>query len=62
MLQTIVQTLHILQPIKYPGFAFAWLQLVSSKYLMAPLLKDVSLSSSRTTKKPGPTTTISSSV
>lgn len=39
MLQTIVRALHILQPIKYPGFAFAWLQLVSSKYLMAPLLR-----------------------
>lgn len=39
MLLTIVQTLHILQPIKYPGFAFSWLQLVSSKFLMVPLLK-----------------------
>jgi CCR4-NOT transcription complex subunit 1 len=42
MLMTIVQALHILQPIKYPSFSFAWLQLVSSKYLMAPLLRDVS--------------------
>lgn len=42
MLFTIVQTLNVLQPIKYPGFAYSWLQLVSSKFLMAPLLKDVS--------------------
>lgn len=35
-----VQTLHILQPIKYPGFAFAWLQLISSKYLMNTLLRE----------------------
>ena len=35
-----VQTLHILQPIKYPGFAFAWLQLVSSKYIMNTLLRE----------------------
>ena len=40
MLLTIVQALHIMQPIKYPGFAFAWLQLVSCKYLMGPLLRD----------------------
>ena len=40
MLNTILQALHIIQPIKYPGFAFAWLQLVSSKYLIAPILRD----------------------
>jgi hypothetical protein len=36
----VVQTLHILQPIKYPGFACAWLQLVGSPFLLAILLKD----------------------
>lgn len=41
MLLTFVQTLHVLQPVKYPGFAFAWLQLVSSKFVIAPLLKNV---------------------
>lgn len=40
MLNTILQALHIIQPIKYPGFAFAWLQLVSSKYLIAPILRE----------------------
>ena len=40
MLITIVQALHIIQPIKYPGFAFSWLQLISSKFLMGPVLKD----------------------
>lgn len=39
MLLTFVQTLHVLQPVKYPGFAFAWLQLVSSKFVIGPLLK-----------------------
>ena len=34
-----VQTLHILQPVKYPSFAFAWLQLISSKFLIRSLLK-----------------------
>lgn len=27
-----------LQPIKYPGFAFAWLELVSNRYFMPTLL------------------------
>lgn len=53
MLLTIVQALHILQPIKYPGFSFAWLQLVSSKFLMAPLLRDVCSPYSRKIKKCG---------
>lgn len=36
----LVQTLHILQPVKYPRFSFAWMQLVSSPYLIKNLLKD----------------------
>jgi CCR4-NOT transcription complex subunit 1 len=36
----LMQTLHILQPIKYPGFAFAWLQLISSPKVINALLKD----------------------
>ncbi len=36
----LMQTLHILQPIKYPGFAFAWLQLISSPKVISGLLRD----------------------
>lgn len=36
----LVQTLHILQPIKYPGFAFSWLQLISSKFLIKTILRE----------------------
>jgi hypothetical protein len=61
MLLTFVQTLHVLQPVKYPGFAFAWLQLVSSKFVIAPLLKNVNRFGSkenRTTKNTGFSTTL----
>lgn len=36
----IMQTIHILQPLKYPSFAFAWLQLISNPSLMNAILKD----------------------
>jgi CCR4-NOT transcription complex subunit 1 len=36
----ILQTIHILQPLKYPSFAFAWLQLIYNPTLMEAVLKD----------------------
>lgn len=36
----IVQTIHILQPLKFPSFAFAWMQLISSPALMNSILKN----------------------
>ncbi|ORZ05070.1 CCR4-Not complex component, Not1-domain-containing protein [Absidia repens] len=38
MLITLANTLHTLQPTYFPGFAFAWLQLVSHRLFMPKLL------------------------
>ena len=34
----VIHTLRILQPVKYPGFCFAWLALVSNRFIMRSLL------------------------
>jgi CCR4-NOT transcription complex subunit 1 len=34
----MIHTLRILQPVKYPGFSFTWLALVSNKFIMRSLL------------------------
>jgi len=38
LLHVFADTFHSLQPLKYPGFAFAWVELISNRYFMAPLL------------------------
>lgn len=35
----MIHTLRILQPVKYPGFSFTWLALVSNKFIMRSLLR-----------------------
>ena len=36
--QVFLKFFHNLQPIKYPGFAYAWLELISNKYFMQTAL------------------------
>ena len=38
-LKAIAATLHALQPVRVPGFAFAWLELASHRSLMPRLLQ-----------------------
>lgn len=39
MYTVFAHLLHKLQPLSYPGFSFAWLELVSNKYFMSTILK-----------------------
>lgn len=36
----ILQTMHIIQPLKYPSFAFAWMQLIFNPVFMKAVLRD----------------------
>lgn len=38
MYTVFAQLLHKLNPIAYPGFSFAWLELISNKYFMPTIL------------------------
>jgi CCR4-NOT transcription complex subunit 1 len=38
MYTVFTQLLHKLQPLSYPGFSFAWLELVSNRYFMPAIL------------------------
>lgn len=40
VLKTYAQAYSMLSPIRYPGFAFSWLSLISSRFFMPYLLKD----------------------
>jgi CCR4-NOT transcription complex subunit 1 len=39
MYTAITHLLHKLQPLNYPGFSFAWLELVSNRYFMPIILQ-----------------------
>ena len=47
MLVPIASTLHLLNPMRVPGFCFAWLELVSHRFFMPKMLRTVNPSAER---------------
>jgi CCR4-NOT transcription complex subunit 1 len=47
MLVPIASTLHLLNPMRVPGFCFAWLDLISHRFFMPKMLRTVNPSSER---------------